>query len=162
MACAQGPEDPRRYSASTLGPPDQRRLRWLSQARLWQCNRGCPMNAAIPNWLAPRAQAEAESAALLKSDPALAIALPQIEAALVQLLADNPAAEETELLQQLGTTAAARLRSVGVKDWADDFEQRLVRGEGSFAARLVAVELAVGAAAGELFGRNPGDAELTL
>jgi hypothetical protein len=120
------------------------------------------MNAAIPNWLAPRAQAEAESAALLKSDPALAIALPQIEAALVQLLADNPAAEETELLQQLGTTAAARLRSVGVKDWADDFEQRLVRGEGSFAARLVAVELAVGAAAGELFGRNPGDAELTL
>jgi hypothetical protein len=120
------------------------------------------MSAAVPDWQAARAQAEAEAAARLDSDPALAAAVPQIAVVLGQLLTDDPAAKETSLLQKLGTEIAARLHTAEYADWADAFEQRFVSADASFTSRLIAVELAIGAAAGDLFGRNPGDLELTL
>jgi hypothetical protein len=118
------------------------------------------MSGAVPDWQAARAQAEAE--ALLKSDPALAAAVPQIAAVLGQLLTDDPAAERTGLLQKLRAEVAARLHAAEYADWADAFEQRLVSADASFTSRLIAVELAIGAAAGGFFGRNPGAPELTL
>lgn len=120
------------------------------------------MSRAIPDPQAARAKAEAEAATLLGTDPTRLIAVPQIEALLAQLLTDNPAAEGLELLQELGAEAAARLRTVGANDWAAAFEQRMVSGEATFAAKLIAVELIIGAAAGGIFGRSPGDPELKL
>lgn len=120
------------------------------------------MNAAVPNWRTARARAEAEAAALLDSDPALAAAVPQIATVLDQLVADDPGAEGASLLQVLGTEVAARLRTAGYAECADAFQHRLISADASFASRLIAVELAIGAAAGGFFGRNPGNVELTL
>jgi hypothetical protein len=120
------------------------------------------MNAVVPDWQAARAQAEAEATDLFTSDPAIAAVIPQVVLALEQRVAEDPEAEGATLLQQLGSRITAYLRTAGYADCADAFQQRLEEGDATFASKLIAVELAIGAAAGEFFGRNPGDLELTL
>ena len=120
------------------------------------------MSAAVFDWRAARVQAETEAAALLDSDPALTAAVPQIAGVLDHLLANDPSAEGSSLLQALCPEVATRLRTAGYADCADTFLLRLGTAAPSLSVSLIAVELAIGAAVGGFFGRNAGHRELAL
>lgn len=119
------------------------------------------MNPVGSDWRVLRAEAEAHAAARLAADPALAAAMPGMVCALEEILAEGPE-EGAELLQMLGDKVGERLISAGCADWANALGERLKTGNQVADARLTTIELAIGRAAGEFCGRNPGELEPQL
>ncbi len=114
-----------------------------------------------PDWNAERAQAEREAVSRLKNDAVLAAAFPALVAALSQML--TPKAQDDSAFQQvLQDKAVESLRTHGCPEWADALKERLETAHPVTDARLIAVELAIAQAAGELCGRHPSENELRL